>query len=80
MTALWYIAQALGAVLNIAVVQIPISLLYQFFLYFCLMLLVTALFLAINCRTNCCPSRKQSSNLPNHRQDTPSTKNHTNCH
>ncbi|CAI8054280.1 Probable peptide transporter ptr2 [Geodia barretti] len=52
-TALWYIAQAMGVLLNAAVVQIPISLVYQFFLYFVLMLLVTGLFMAINCRTNC---------------------------
>ena len=52
-TALWYIAQALGVLLNVAVVQLPVSLVYQFFLYFSLMLLVTVSFTAINCSRTC---------------------------
>ena len=51
MTALWYIAQALGVLLNAAIVQIPIALVYQFFLYFVLMLLVTVVFVTMNHRT-----------------------------
>ena len=79
-TALWYIAQALGVLLNAAVVQIPISLVYQFFLYFVLMLLVTGLFMAINCRTNCHRRRRRPSSSTNHhRQDCTPTKNNTEC-
>ena len=48
MTAFWYIAQALGVLLNAAIVQIPIALVYQFFLYFTLMVLVIAVFIFIN--------------------------------
>ena len=54
-TALWYTAQALGVLLNAAIVQIPMALVYQFFFYFTLMLLVTATFVAINCRA-CFPA------------------------
>ena len=61
MTALWYITQALGVLLNVAVVQIPMALVYQFFFYFVLMLLVTAIFLAINCRTCCLNSISSAS-------------------
>ena len=59
MTALWYIAQALGVLLNAAIIQIPMALVYQFFFYFLLMLLVTATFMAINCRT--CASNSTKS-------------------
>jgi POT family proton-dependent oligopeptide transporter len=78
-TALWYIVQALGVLLNAAVVQIPISLVYQFFLYFVLMLLVTGLFLAINCRTNYNCLRRPPSSTSHQRQDCTPTKNHTKC-
>ena len=59
-TALWYTAQALGVLLNAAIVQIPMALVYQFFFYFTLMLLVTATFMAINCRT-CLPAVRYST-------------------
>ena len=48
MTAFWYIAQALGVLLNAAIIQIPMALLYEFFFYFVLMVLVTTVFLVIN--------------------------------
>ena len=48
MTAFWYIAQALGVLLNAAIIQIPMALLYEFFFYFALMVLVTTVFLVIN--------------------------------
>ena len=72
-TALWYIAQALGVLLNAAVLQIPISLVYQFFLYFLLMLLVTAIFLAVNSRT-CCLKTNSSNTQHNNRTHKPDTK------
>ena len=75
MTALWYIAQALGVLLNAAIIQIPMSLVYQFFLYFCLMVIITALFVAINCRT-CYPrtnTHQSSNNSSTHEKNVENT-------
>ena len=50
-TAMWYLSQALGTLLNAGVAQIPhMDLLQQFFVYMALMVLVTVLFTVINRR------------------------------
>ena len=48
-TAMWYLSQALGTLLNAGVAQIPhMDLLQQFFVYMALMVLVTVVFTVIN--------------------------------
>lgn len=48
-TAMWYLSQALGTLLNAGVAQIPqINLLQEFFVYMSFLVLVTIAFAAIN--------------------------------
>ena len=50
-TSFWYIAQALGTLLNAGLAQIPgLTLRDEFFMYTGLMVAVTALFVAVNWR------------------------------
>ena len=50
-TAMWYLSQALGTLLNAGVAEIPgLNLLQQFFIYTALMGVVTVIFAAINRR------------------------------
>lgn len=50
-TAMWYLSQALGTLLNAGVAQIPrMNLLQQFVMYTALMGVVTVVFAAINRR------------------------------
>lgn len=48
-TAMWYLSQALGTLLNAGVAQISqINLLIQFLLYMALLFLVTIIFIIVN--------------------------------
>ena len=48
-TAMWYLSQALGTLLNAGVAQIPrLNLLQEFFMYMALMGVVTLAFAALN--------------------------------
>lgn len=50
-TAMWYLSQALGTLLNAGVAQIPgLNLLQEFFMYMALMSVVTVIFATINRR------------------------------
>ena len=69
-TSFWYIAQALGTLLNAGIAQIPgLSLREEFFMYTGLMLVVTALFVVINWKYKYKTEQKKTAETVKSKED-----------